>query len=85
MAAVEEVLQHPKKVKINKARHLAEQKGVMHQHLLEWQQAGLKFLQPLTPFGAPLVEAAFAELAFFETEILQLIGRADEFLVVNVV
>ena len=85
MAAVEEVLQHPEKVEINEARRFAEQERVVHQHLLEGHQHHIEFFQPLTLVSAPLIEATATELAFLEAEILQLIGGADEFLIMNIV
>src|SRR3569833_588073 len=85
MAAVEEILQHPEKVKVNKARHLTEQKRMVHQHLLERQQARFEFFEPLALVRPPLFDAAAAEFAFLKAEILQLISRAAVFLVVDIV
>src|SRR4051812_41269220 len=85
MAAIEKVPQHAEKVKVNKAWRLAEQEGIVHQHFLERQQVGLDFLQPTALARAPLIDATAAEFALLEAEILQLIRRANVFLVINII
>ena len=85
VAAEEKVLQHPEKVKVNKARRLAEQEGIVHQHFLERQQAVFEFFQPTAPLRAPLLDAAAAKFALFETQILQLVARRHVFLVINII
>src|SRR6185437_9947068 len=85
MAAKKKVLQHSEKVKVHKTRYFTEQKRAMHQHLLERHEAIVKLPQPVALVGAPLLDAAPAEFALLEPDVLQLVSRADVFLVKNVV
>ena len=85
MPGVEGIFKHPEQIKIHEARPVAEQEIMVHHHFLEGNQTLLQFFEPAFLFRAPLVNAAAAELALFEPQILQLIGGRHVFLVINVI
>jgi len=85
VAGVEEIFEHPEQIEIHKARLFAEQKGLVREHFLEWQQTFLQQLEPVVPLRAPLVQAAASEFALLETEELQLFRRRDVLPPINVV
>src|SRR6266542_2904547 len=85
VAGVKKVGQDPPKIKVDKTRPVAEQKRPAGQHLLERnEQVGQVGEQRLLA-GAPLLEAAAAELAFLVPEMAELLGGRDEFPVIHVV
>ena len=51
VATIEKVLQHSKKVKVNKAGRLAEQEGMVHQHLLEGMESSASIGVELRAFS----------------------------------
>src|ERR1700690_4187945 len=85
VAGIKEIFEHPEQIEVYKARLPAEQKGVVGQHFIKWQQSLFQQLKPVILLFAPLVNAAAAEFALLETQKLKLFRRRDIFPPVNVV
>src|SRR6266498_5158539 len=85
VAGVKKVGQDPPKIKVDKTRPVAEQKRPAGQHLLERNEQGGQVGEQRLLAGAPLLEAAAAELAFLVPEMAELLGGRDEFPVIHVV
>src|SRR5213078_4215322 len=85
VARVKKVGQDPPEIKVDKTRSVTQQKRPASQHLLERNEQGGQVGQQRLLVGAPLFEAAAAELAFLVPEMAELVGRRHELAIVDVV
>ena len=79
MAGVEKVSQHAEQIEIHEARPVIQQKRFVHQHFFEGHQLFRQRGHHAFLLGAPLVDAAAAELALFVPQEAQAIGSGHHF------